>query len=76
MIPCDGYGRECDHLVDPNRAGVLRQITGWEVVRAEGGANAIVHRRETGRYLCRECGTLFRAGVDPNQTALFEEGAV
>ena len=32
-----------------------REVTGWEEVRAQGGANKIIARTETGRRACRDC---------------------
>jgi len=43
-------------MVDPNRVGTYREVTGWEKVRAGGGANAIVLRQETGKLMCAGCG--------------------
>ena len=34
---------------------VCREITGWERLREQGGANAIAQRRETGRLAHKTC---------------------
>lgn len=52
-VPCDG--EDCDKYVDPNAVGTYREVTGWEQVRGQGGANVIHDRRETGRVLCQGC---------------------
>ena len=62
---------DCGRLFDPTAPGSMRRITGWEMVRAGGGANSIWSRQEVGSYLCPEHGAMMRAGVDRNQGALF-----
>lgn len=62
--------QQCGKPVNPNAANVMRQVTGWERVRAQGGGHGLTGRRETGRYLCPEHGALLRAGVDPDQGTL------
>lgn len=47
---------DCGMVVDPNRAGTYREVTGFEKVRQGGGANAVALRRETGNLLCNGCG--------------------
>lgn len=57
----------CGNPPDPQ----YREITGWEQLRAEGGANKIIARRETGRLICRQCMVAIRSGADPvNQMRL------
>lgn len=48
-----------------------REITGWEKLRAQGGANHITARRETGRLACSECITRMRRGLALNQEQLW-----
>jgi len=45
----------CGEQVKPGQSGVHREITGWEELRASGGANKIVDREETGRWAHRSC---------------------
>ena len=47
---------DCGEPVRPDGLGTFRQVTGWEKVRGKGGANQIVLRKETGKYLCGGCG--------------------
>lgn len=50
------------------RGGWLRQVTGWEEPRRQGGANKIVQRRTTGEVAHVGC----VAGLEhtPNQEAM------
>lgn len=69
-VPCSN----CQVPTDPHRRDVLREVIGWERVRAAGGANAIIEREPTGKVLCVACGTMKRLGatlVDPNQGELW-----
>lgn len=55
----------CGDPIDPGTPGVGREITGWEKVRADGGAHSIIARQETNRYACRTCLNMIRQGHDP-----------
>ena len=49
-----------------------REVVGWEEIRAQGGANKIAHRKETGRVICPECMYALDAGADPvNQLSIW-----
>ncbi len=65
---------DCGASVKPTQMGVYREVTGWEKVRGGGGANAIVLRAETGKFLCGGCGERrklnARHGIVPGQTSL------
>jgi hypothetical protein len=56
----------CGIPVDPSKPGTYREITGWEEVRRQGGANSITLRVETGRYACASCIALKKSGGDPS----------
>jgi len=46
----------CDTCREPVVEGrFYRQVTGWEKPRAQGGANQITLREETGRVRCDRC---------------------
>jgi hypothetical protein len=67
---------DCNDLVDPQKVGNYRKVEGWEKVRAGGGANAIILRKETGDLLCGGCGERrklhSRMGIQPGQDSLLE----
>lgn len=48
----------------------LREVTGIEELRAQGGANVIHGRRETGRQICRDCYRKVRDGIPIGQEGL------
>jgi hypothetical protein len=48
-------------------ANGYREITGWEKVRGQGGANAVTLRDETGRVACTVCIDRLKHGVSPDQ---------
>lgn len=52
--PAGGRCAVCDR---PFRAAetIMREVRGWERLRAQGGANAITRREETGRLAHRGC---------------------
>ncbi len=54
---------ECHVMFDASRKGTMREITGWEETRHQGGANRIARRMQTGRYAHRACIQLL-AGQD------------
>jgi hypothetical protein len=62
----------CEKDVIPTARRVGREVTGWEQVREQGGANSIIARRETGRYACERCLGMVRQGLNPReQGAMF-----
>ncbi len=63
---CDTCGEECPS----NRSGSLREVIGYEEVRAQGGANAIRSRKPTGRVLCPTCAADLKYGGNANQGQL------
>lgn len=48
-----------------------RKITGWERLRDQGGANAIIDRRDTGERICAECMIELRHKVPAGSLHLF-----
>lgn len=56
----------CDVCGLPVRSqpGSLREVVGWEELRAAGGANKIMHRLETGRTAHFRC-------IEADQPALW-----
>jgi hypothetical protein len=56
----------CDQAVNDH----YREVTGWEVRRAGGGANQIVGRKETGRFACNACIRQIRDGLPPASPTL------
>lgn len=67
---CVGCGAE----LAINQTGSYREIRGWEMIRAKGGAHAISLREETGRVMCRGCVERKklneRAGISDDQTSM------
>lgn len=61
---------DCCYCGEP-AAGDFREVTGWEVLRAQGGANQIVGRKETGRVACQSCIRQIKDGVTPGSAKLF-----
>lgn len=47
----------CGSVVDPNDMSTLREITGFDRERTQGGQNHVRFRRETGRLVCGTCAT-------------------
>jgi hypothetical protein len=47
---------DCGEPVQPGR--FYREIMGWERIRAQGGANMVTMRHETGRVRCIVCADL------------------
>ena len=47
----------CGTAVNHHRhdGSVAASISGWEVLRAEGGANSITHRQRTGKWAHKAC---------------------
>jgi hypothetical protein len=58
---------ECGDFVKMN-SGAYRQITGWEEIRGQGGANKIVGRVTTGQVMHHACLTSKRS--NPGQGML------
>jgi hypothetical protein len=57
----------CGHEVEGN----YREVIGFERVRRGGGGlNRLIHRRETGRYLCNACGWAINNGATPGDLTL------
>jgi hypothetical protein len=59
----------CERELEPAET-VYREVSGWERVRQQGGANAITLRRESGRLACKACIDRRVAGLE-NQPELF-----
>lgn len=66
-LPCSF----CGEPVDPTADGVGREVTGWEKIRAQGGANSIIARTETGRIACAKDLGMLRQGLDPTAQSTF-----
>lgn len=45
----------CGEPVKTNSAGYYQELTGWGLVRDEGGVNSLKHKRPTGRYAHAWC---------------------
>jgi hypothetical protein len=56
----------CGQPCDPR----YREVTGWEQVRSQGGANRIIARTETGRYVCTLHAQQIQRGLSPDQGTL------
>jgi hypothetical protein len=50
---------------------VAEAVTGYRVVRPQGGANQIALMRSKGRWLCAGCLAVLRSGMDLEQGELF-----
>lgn len=62
-----GPSRLCD-LCGVHPADLrYREVSGWEETRAQGGANKIIARRDTGRRACRGCIEKVRRGLSIEQ---------
>jgi len=59
--PCS---RGCGNPIGPNGA---RKITGWEQMRAQGGANQVQLREETGEVVCPGCLQEMKLGIGEGQ---------
>lgn len=62
---------ECGEEVNPRSRSSCREVRGWEKLRAQGGANAIRLREETGRWAHGWCVDVMALGVGSQQEALF-----
>lgn len=62
--------RLCDFCREQPVDQRYREVTGIEELRAQGGANKIIGRRETGRMCCTLCAHKIRDGIDINQGSL------
>jgi rubrerythrin len=53
--------------------GNYREVTGWEKRRTsrQGGLNAVLGRRNTGRHACDVCGYDITHGMEPGTPKLF-----
>jgi hypothetical protein len=45
----------CGEGFNPAVVSMYREVTGWEKLRDQGGANSITLRKETGLYACKPC---------------------
>jgi hypothetical protein len=48
----------------------FREVSGIEQRRAQGGANKIIGRKETGRRICAPCVSKIERGIPINQGTL------
>jgi hypothetical protein len=60
----------CGEPVDLRDPLLLRQVTGYDRHREQGGQNHVRHRRATGRYLCGKCDVKLSRGLAIEQEAL------
>lgn len=65
-----GYCEYCGREVRNAPGGNCRQVTGWEELRGQGGANKITDRKETGKVAHFVCIKERQAGLDL-QTSLW-----
>ena len=63
--------RICDLCGTRPASDGYREISGWEKLRAQGGANQIVARKETGQRACTNCIELMRRGLSLEQGDLW-----
>jgi hypothetical protein len=57
-LPASAYPRclACDRpITRPDGPLVLTEVVGYTRPRSQGGANHIIGRRATGRFLCEAC---------------------
>jgi len=66
-VKCSG----CRVEIDTRTTGVAEAVTGYRVVRPQGGANQIALMRSKGRWLCAGCLAVLRSGMDLEQGELF-----
>lgn len=55
---------------DGERNTMFVEVIGWTRRRAQGGANQITFRRETGKVAHGRCISAQRQGISPNQESL------
>jgi len=60
----------CGGPVAPGDPRALTEVTGYTRPRGAGGANHVIDRRETGRYVCPRCAVAVQAGIPEAQTSL------
>jgi len=67
-------GRKCSGCgngpLPLNMPGIYHEVTGFEEVRAGGGANKIVLRERTGKILCASCVAKRKSGIAPAQEGM------
>jgi len=63
--------RGCRVEIDTRTTGVAEAVTGYRVVRPQGGANQIALMKSQGRWLCAGCLAVLRSGWDLEQGTLF-----
>jgi hypothetical protein len=74
-IPATALPRclENGEVVDPDSPLVLREVVGFARLRAQGGQNHVLFRRETGRFLCPRCAERLKRTGNAGQGGLFDE---
>ncbi len=60
----------CGDLVDMAHTVSGREVVGWQKHRTGGGLNAVIARKETGRWACADCMRKLRDGVEIAQQVL------
>ncbi len=60
----------CKRKVDPESPHILRQVTGWEKPRTQGGTNHVIDRKLTGELMCTACAMSVLHGIHPDQGKL------
>lgn len=60
----------CGHSIDTRVETYYREVRGWAKVRAQGGTNALVFRRELPGVRCNGCVESAKLGITASQTKL------
>jgi hypothetical protein len=61
---------DCGQPVDPEHPLSLREVVGFARRREQGGQNHVLHRSETGRWLCVHCSRRRARGIPIEQGTL------
>jgi hypothetical protein len=69
VVQCE----QCGESLDVRALGVGREVRGYYVNRAQGGANVITLVQRLDRWLCRGCLAARKAGHVWDQPSLFDD---
>jgi hypothetical protein len=65
-VECSGCGME----YKGERYVAAVEKSGWAQKRTQGGTNALIQPKQTGRWLCQHCLERLKARLDPGQRSM------